>query len=249
MAAAMTAPKGVLLLGGTEEAYRLAEKITQTGWRCLTSLAGITRNPRIPPGELIQGGFGGAEGIGDFLREQSISALIDATHPFAEQISRNAVEACEKTQVPLLRLERPSWPLRPGWEIKANLGEAALFFQDKKERIFLTIGRQEADEFRVSRSSYFLVRMIDPPEAPLKIENHELLLMRGPFDVESERRILRDHRIDWLVTKNSGGESGLSKLTAAEEEGVNVCIIDRPRLPECFSVETVGEAVAWLSRL
>jgi precorrin-6A/cobalt-precorrin-6A reductase len=246
----MTAPsKSVLLLGGTEEAYRLAEKISETGWRCLTSLAGITRNPKIPPGELIKGGFGGAEGISDFLREQNISALIDATHPFAENISRSAIDACEKTRTPLLRLERPAWPIRPGWEVKANVKEAALFFRDKEERIFLTIGRQEADEFHIARSSYFLVRMIDPPESPLKMENHELILMRGPFGVESERRILRDHRIDWLITKNSGGKSGLSKLTAAEEEGVKVCIIDRPRLPECQRVETVGEAAEWLSRL
>ncbi len=243
-------PKSVLLLGGTEEAYRLAEKIAQEpDWCCITSLAGVTRNPKIPPGELIKGGFGGVEGMAGYLRERGVSALIDATHPFADQISRNAFETCGKTGTPLLRLERPPWPAQPHWQCKSNVKEAARFFQNREERVLLTIGRQEADEFHISPSSYFLVRMIDPPDSPLKISNHDLLLMRGPFSVESERRILRDNRIDWLITKNSGGKSGSNKLIAAEEEGVSVCLINRPELPDGEKVETVDEAAEWLLRL
>ena len=242
--------KPVLILGGTNEAYRLAENITQeSGWHPLTSLAGITQNPRVPPGEFIKGGFGGPEGIAEFVRERRISAVIDATHPFAERISRNAAEASEKTGVPLLRLERPPWPVQPPWQCHPNVKEAARFFQDKAERVFLTIGRKEADEFRISPSSWFLVRMIDPPGSPLRVKNCDLLLRRGPFSVASERGIFQDNRINWLVTKNSGGESGMSKLIAAEEEGVNVCMINRPELPGGDCVETVDEAAAWLSRL
>ncbi len=243
-------PKRVLILGGAEQAYRLAESIeNDSGWRCVTSLAGRTRNPKRPAGELAIGGFGGAKGLSEYILERGFSAMIDATHPFAEQISRNAVVAGDHTSIPVLRLERPPWPVMPHWHHVSSIEEAVRFFRDRELRIFLTIGRREADAFRAAASSYFLVRMIDPPDEPLKLKHHQLLFGRGPFSVENERRIMCEHRIEWLVTKNSGGESGRAKLDAAEEEGVKICIIQRPSLPECECVETIEEAAAWLNRL
>ncbi len=239
----------VLILGGTGEAFDLAAIIeTLPGWGPVTSMAGRTRSPRIPAGEVVFGGFGGVDGLAEFLKERGISAVIDATHPFAGLITRNAAEACETAGLPLLRLERPPWPVKAGWRCVPDADAAARFFRGREERVFITSGRKELGAFAGS-ASFFLVRTVDPIQDGPPLENCELIAARGPFTVADEKKILRDYGITWLVTKNSGGEGGRSKLIAAGEAGVGVCIIDRPPLPDCERVETAPEAVGWLERL
>jgi len=240
----------VLILGGTGEAYRLAGEIAAApGWRPLTSLAGRTRSPRQPAGETISGGFGGPAGMIECLTERRISAVIDATHPFAERISQNAAEACARAGVPLVRVERPPWPEEPGWRPVPGLKEAAAFFRDRRERVFLTVGKKELEAFKDAGQCFFLIRTIDTVESPTPIEGAEYIQGRGPFTAESEGVIMRDYGITWLVAKNSGGEAGEGKLIAAGELGVSVCMISRPVSPKGESVESVDEAMDWLARL
>jgi precorrin-6A/cobalt-precorrin-6A reductase len=185
----------------------------------------------------------------DFLNERRISAVIDATHPFAERISQNAAEACARAGVPLVRVERPPWPEEPGWRPVPGLKEAAAFFRDRRERVFLTVGKKELEAFQDAGQCFFLIRTIDPVESPVPIEGAEYIQGRGPLSAESERGILSDYGITWLVAKNSGGEAGEAKLIAAGELGVRVCMISRPEAPEGDSVESVDEALDWLARL
>ncbi|MBT5949287.1 MAG: cobalt-precorrin-6A reductase, partial [Nitrospinaceae bacterium] len=242
----MSYEKVVLILGGTGEAFELAAMINAlTGWRAVTSMAGRTKRPRRPVGEVIFGGFGGPEGLGRCLAERGALAMIDATHPFASQITRNAVQACTKAEIPLLRLDRPPWLVRQSWRLVSDIGEAARLFRGRKERVFLTIGKKELGEFGNVGDSFFLIRTVDPVEASPSNNNHEFVTGRGPYSVEGELQIMRDYGITWLVTKNSGGEVGMSKLIAAEQAGVSICVIERPKLPECESVETPAEAARW----
>ncbi len=242
--------RAVLILGGTGEAFNLAGRIDALpGWRPVTSMAGRTRSPRIPAGEVVFGGFGGVEGLAEFLKEREVSAVIDATHPFAEQITRNAAEGCSEAGIPLLRLERPPWSVKAGWRCFPDAGAVARFFRGREERVLITSGRKELGVFAGSGASFFLVRTVDPIQDGPPLENCELLAARGPFTVAGEKKILCDYGITWLVTKNSGGEAGLSKLIAAEEAGVGVCVINRPALPDCERVETALEAAQWLERL
>lgn len=240
----------VLILGGTGEAFELAGMIDASpGWRPVTSMAGRTRRPRLPAGEVIFGGFGGPEGLAQCLADRGAQAVIDATHPFAAQISRNATQACTKTGVPLLRFERPPWPVKPGWRLVLDIGEAARIFRRREERVFLTVGKKGLGEFNNAGVSFFLVRTVDPIADSPPMENREFITGRGPFSVEGELRIMREYGITWLVTKNSGSEAGMSKLEAAEQAGAGVCVIGRPQLPECESVETSEEALRWLGGL
>lgn len=231
----------VLILGGTTEARELAALIAGEH-EVTTSLAGRTSAPRLPAGEVRVGGFGGAGGLADYLRKRRIDVLVDATHPFAARISANAAAM----DVPLLVLRRPGWTASPGdeWHRVASVGEAATRLKD--QRVFLTTGRQTIREFAGLDDCWFLARSVEPPEPPMP-RRLEVLLDRGPFTVESERRLLTEHRIDVLVTKDSGGAD--AKLAAARAEGVPVLMIDRPAGPAAPAVPTADAAAAWLRRL
>ena len=239
--------KRVLILGGTGEARELASALTcRPDLHVTSSLAGRVRDPLLPEGEVRVGGFGGADGLADWLRRERIDAVVDATHPFARTITDNAVTAAERTGVPALVLRRPAWRPVPGdrWHPVASLAEAASLLPGLGERIFLTTGRQGLAHF-ADLDLWFLVRAVDPPEPPLPAST-TTLLARGPFTVDDERKLLRQHRIDVLVTKNSGGAMTAAKLTAARELGVPVVVVQRPPLPPAPSADTVGEAVEWL---
>jgi len=235
----------VLILGGTSEGRALAEALA--GDRTvISSLAGRTRSPLLPPGEVRIGGFGGVDGLVAFLRERHIDALVDATHPFAERISSHAATAAAITGAPLLILRRPGWIERPGddWRRVAGLPEAAARLPALGERIFLTTGRQGIAAFAGVDECWFLARSVEPPVPPTP-GRLDVLLDRGPFTVESELRLLREHRIDVLVSKDSGGSD--AKLVAARELGLPVVLVNRPPLPAAVPVvSTVAEAVARL---
>lgn len=238
----------VLLLGGTAEARQLAERLLAEGVPVVTSLAGDVADPKLPVGEVRIGGFGGVAGMAAYLREQNVRAVIDATHPFAEQITANAAAACRKVGVPLLRLSRPSWSERPdagSWHWADSLADARRVAESLGDRVFLAIGRQNLAEFADWTDRYVLVRVVDPPDFDVPV-SWEVLRARGPFALADELKLLRDRRIDVLITKDSGGTTD-AKLDAAAELGVAVVAVRRTSPPEGVEVVcSVADALAWV---
>ena len=241
----------VLILGGTTEARELATRCAGTaGLEPITSLAGAVAAPRLPAGDVRIGGFGGAERLARYLREAAIAAVVDATHPFAAVITTSALTAARVADVPLVVLRRPGWTRRPGdtwWPVDSLAGAAALL-PALGERVLLTTGRRSLAAFADVDRCWFLSRSVDPPTAGegLRVPRRlTVLLGRGPFTIDAERALLAEHRIDVLVTKDSGG--GAAKLTAARERGIPVVLVDRPPVPSGAQVvATVAEAHAWL---
>ena len=244
----------VLVLGGTTEARRLAESLVDVGpagARVTSSLAGRVGTPRLPPGEVRVGGFGGADGMAAWLREHRVDAVIDATHPFAGTISFNAAQAAAAVHVPLLALRRPGWVPVEGdrWHPAPSLAGAAALLPALGRRVFLTTGRMGLAAFAGLDTLWFLMRSVDAPQAPCP-PHMEVLLDRGPFALDGERELIRRHRIDVLVTKDSGGRATAPKLTAAREAGIPVVVVRRPPVPEGVPVAgTPEQAVAWLRTL
>lgn len=230
----------ILILGGTGDARRLAERLVAEGSRVVTSLAGVTAEPVLPPGEVRRGGFGGVEGLAAYLRAQGIGAVIDATHPFAMQMSIHAYTACRMCHVPLYRLERPAWKRGPGddWTEVASAGAAAQALP-AAARALVTIGRKEIRPFFAQTDVEGIARMIEPPAEPAP-PGWQVLLQRPPFDVPSEIKLMQSHGITHLVTKNAGGGETEAKLSAARQLAIPVIMIARPAKPEaiCAADET-----------
>ncbi|BDM73590.1 precorrin-6A reductase [Streptomyces nigrescens] len=252
MSDAARPPRHVLILGGTTEARRLAATLAaEPALRVTSSLAGRVAAPRLPDGEVRIGGFGGPDGLARWLREHAVDALIDATHPFAGTISFNAAEAAATAHVPLLALRRPGWVPGPDdtWHQVASLEEAAAVLPTLGSRIFLTTGRMGLAHFSHLTDLWFLVRSVDAPEPPHP-PRMEVLLDRGPFTLEGERELLRTHRIDVLVTKDSGAAATAPKLAAAREAGIPVVVVRRPPTPEGIpEAATPADAANWLRLL
>ncbi|WP_330263157.1 cobalt-precorrin-6A reductase [Streptomyces griseorubiginosus] len=239
----------VLILGGTTEARELAAVLAgRPGVRVTTSLAGRVARPGAIAGEVRVGGFGGAEGLADWLREEHVDALVDATHPFARAITANAARAAAVTGVPSLVLRRPGWHPGPRdrWHLVDSLAEAAESLPGLGRRVFLTTGRMELAAFAHLTDLHFVVRSVEPPEAPMP-PHTEVILARGPFTVADESALLHDHRIDVLVTKDSGGAATAAKLTAARELSLPVVVVRRPPLPA--GVTEVPDVAGALRRL
>jgi precorrin-6A/cobalt-precorrin-6A reductase len=239
----------LLILGGTAEAFGLAKAcVARPGLEVISSLAGRTRVPGLPPGEVRIGGFGGAGGLARFLSARGIDRVIDATHPFAVRIGAHAEQACREAAVPRLRLLRPPWTREPGdhWIEVADLAEAARRLPGLGHRIFLTVGHQDLGAF-AGLDLWFLVRTIEPPGV-LALRHAERLAGRGPFTVEEELHLLRAHGIDVLVTKASGGSGTYAKLAAARQLGLPVVMVRRPPPPPGAVVDSVEAALAWLER-
>jgi precorrin-6A/cobalt-precorrin-6A reductase len=240
----------VLLLGGTAEARRLADALLASGIAAVTSLAGDVADPRLPAGDTRIGGFGGVPGLVAYLREHRVDAVVDATHPFAAQITANAAAACAAASVRLLRLSRPGWGTRPDaptWHWVDSLGSARALAPSLGERVFLATGRQSLSEFAHWTDRYVLARVVDPPASQVPA-SWEVVAARGPFSLADERDLMRSRAIDVLVTKDSGGPTD-AKLDAAAELGVAVVVVRRPAVPAGVEVvASVQEALNWLSR-
>ncbi|GAA3568175.1 cobalt-precorrin-6A reductase [Kribbella ginsengisoli] len=236
----------VLLLGGTGEARRLAD-VLAAEHDVVSSLAGRIGEARLPVGEVRQGGFGGVDGLTAWLVEHGVEAVVDATHPFAATMTAHAVAATSALGLPLLVLRRPGWREQPGdiWHWTPDVAAAAALLPALGRRVFLTIGRQGLAAFATT-GLWTLARCVDPPD-PLPTWC-ELLLDRGPYELAAELDLLQNHRIDVLVTKNSGGDMTAAKLTAARELGIPVVLIERPPLPPGVAMaETPDEVRRWLT--
>ena len=241
-------PLRVLILGGTGEASEIASRLAnRADLVAISSLAGRVNQPRTPEGPVRIGSFGGVDGLISYLHSENIRIVIDATHPFAARISANAEAACRQLGLPLIPFARAPWVKRDGdrWYSVPDTLCAAAHVARTGGRVFLTIGRQQIDAFAACRNAWFLIRSIDPPDTPLHL-NRELILDRGPFHLEHELRLLRDHAIEYIVSKNSGGHATYSKIEAARTLGIPVVMIDRPHkhtAPTLQTIEGVLDAV------
>ncbi len=239
----------ILVLAGTAEGRDLATALV-AGFgegRVVTSLAGRTAAPVLPPGTIRRGGFGGAAGLAQYIAANAITCVVDATHPFARRMTGNAVRACAAAGCRYLRLERPHWRPEPGddWRpVPDNAAAVTHLAALPSSRVFLATGRADVG---LAQKHWYLRRFVDPPVDPLPA-NHHAVIDRGPFQAAAETALLRQHRIDLIVCKASGGASGAATLAAARDLALPVLMIDRPPPPSGPRVSSIPQVLQWLNR-
>ncbi|WP_456727237.1 cobalt-precorrin-6A reductase [Bradyrhizobium sp. USDA 3397] len=236
-----------LILGGTADANLLAAEIARAGIDAVYSYGGRTRTPADQPLPTRIGGFGGVSGLADYIRREGITHVIDATHPFAAEMSRNAVEACAQTGTPLLALERAPWIKASDdtWIEVADVNAAVAALPHAPADVFLAIGRQHIAPFATKPQHAYTLRFVDPPDATLPFAA-DVIVSRGPFTLEGELEMLRTRGIAWIVARNSGGDGASAKIEAARRLRLPVVMISRPELPERRRVERVTDVMQWL---
>lgn len=237
-----------LILGGTGNANQLAAALARAGIDAIYSYAGRTRIPLPHALPTRIGGFGGAEGLADFIRRERITHVVDATHPFAAEMSSNAVEACAAAQVPLLALERSPWTQTPDehWIDVPDIAAAVAELPEAPARVFLAIGRQHVAPFAAKPQHSYLLRFVDAPDGALPLPHAEVVVSRGPFTIAGDLDLMRARRIEWLVARNAGGDGARAKIDAARKLGVPVIMIARPELAMRPHVESIDEVLRWL---
>ncbi|HEX2841033.1 cobalt-precorrin-6A reductase [Hyphomicrobium sp.] len=242
----------ILILGGTREARTLATLLSgDARFDVLLSLAGRTANPAALPVPVRSGGFGGADGLARFLKDGGFAALIDATHPFAANISANAVAAAQETGLPLGSLQREPWREIEGdrWTTVADVHAAADALGTEPRRVFLTVGRQELGAFATVPQHSYIARTIDPPQGVALPPDFTLVQARPPFDVSAETAFLSEQRIAVLVSKNSGGDETYAKIAAARALELSVVMVARPHKPAGVRLARPVDAIAWLGEI
>ncbi|MBY6056737.1 cobalt-precorrin-6A reductase [Leisingera daeponensis] len=239
----------ILLLGGTTEASALAKTLAGAAIDAVFSYAGRTAKPVSQPLPTRVGGFGGVEGLAEYLKTESITHVVDATHPFAAQMSTNAVHACEAAGVPLCAFERPAWQAGEGdqWVHADSIEGAVNALPEAPARVFLAIGKQNLAQFAAKPQHHYLLRLVDAPKADLPLPRTTVEIARGPFDVAGDTALMQRHGITHVVAKNAGGIGAAAKLTAARELSLPVIMIGRPEVPERPVLGSVAEVMAWLS--
>ena len=227
----------------------MARALAQAGLDAVYSYAGRTESPVAQPLPVRVGGFGGVEGLKAYLKAEAITHVIDATHPFAAQMSANAVAACTETHTPLIALERAPWTADEGddWTHVPDLEAAVAAIGTTPRRVFLAIGRQNLATFAKAPQHHYLLRLVDPPSEVLPLPQAEAIIARGPFTTEGDLALLTDHRIDVIVAKNAGGAGAEAKLTAARALALPVILIDRPAVPPRPIARSAAEVMAWLN--
>jgi precorrin-6A/cobalt-precorrin-6A reductase len=240
----------LLLLAGTGEARLIAAQLAARGVRAVASLAGATRQPATLALPTRSGGFGGRAGFVDYLKAENISAVLDATHPFAQRISHRTAEVCAERGLPYVQFLRPAWQAQAGdkWTFLDHEAEAAEHIAEGAT-VFLATGLQNLEDFANLRGRKVICRRIDPPRAAFPFANGDYLVGRPPFSVEDEIKLFQKLGVNWLVVKNSGGAASRSKLDAARALGLRVALIRRPAQPEGQKVTTVAEALDWVAQL
>ena len=246
-------PRRLLILGGTAEGRALAEAATVRfgpSLSVISALAGRTRAPILPAGEVRIGGFGGTDGLAAYLRDERIGLLVDATHPYATRISAQACEAAAQAGTERLVLARPPWQPVPDdrWIDVATVEEAVGAIPAEAERVFLTVGARSLAPFANRPDLWFLVRLVDNPAEPIPLAHHRLICARGPFAEADERALLEDHGIDCLVTRASGGDATAAKLAAARALGLPVVMVRRPAPPPGPNASSVEDALTWIEK-
>jgi precorrin-6A/cobalt-precorrin-6A reductase len=242
-------PIRILVLGGSSEASALARLLAaRPDVEATLSLAGRTARPAREPIAMRSGGFGGVEGLIDYLRIHDVDAVIDATHPFAARMSRNAEEACERLGLPLVALTRAAWEPVAGdhWIEVADAEGAVSALGAAPRRVFLTVGRLSLPAFTAAPLHHYLIRTIDPPKEVEAFPHRELVLARPPFTLDGEERLMREKRIELVVSKNSGGEATYAKIAAARRLHLPVVMIRRPKPAGTRVVEDPAQALDWL---
>jgi len=225
----------------------LAAEIARAGLDAVYSYGGRTRVPAGQPLPIRIGGFGGPQGLADYIRQEGITHVIDATHPFAVEMSGNAVAACAKTETPLIALERAPWVMAAGdnWIDVADIASAVAALPETAARVFLAIGRQHIMPFGEKPQHAYTLRFVDPPEGALPFKA-DIIVSRGPFTLDGELEMMRSRGIAWIVARNSGGDGARAKIDAARALGLPVIMISRPQLPERLRAESVADVMAWL---
>lgn len=239
----------LLILGGTTEASVLARRLAgQPGVTPILSLAGRTRTPALPAIATRRGGFGGIPGLLHYLREAGIDLLLDATHPFAARMHLHATAAAAEAGIPRAKLLRPAWTERPGdrWTTVPDMPAAVAALGPVPRRVFLTVGQQELAPFVAAPWHHYLIRSVEPPDPASVPPGATCIAARGPFEPGAEARLLAEHRIEVVVTKNAGGTATEAKLEAARTLRIPVLLIARPPLPAPPLLPDVPAALAWL---
>ncbi len=239
----------LLILGGTTEATALAGRVARTDCRAVLSLAGRVARPARQPVAMRVGGFGGVAGLVAYLRDTGTTHVVDATHPFAAGMSANAVAACEEAGVPLIALTRPPWLEMDGdrWRRVPDIAGAVDALNGPPRRVMLAIGRMHLTAFEIRPQHFYLLRLVDPPATPPGFPDHHVVVSRGPFTEDGDMALMRDHAVDLVVSKNSGGTAAYAKIAAARSLGIPVVMIDRPDLPARREVGSVEAVMAWLA--
>lgn len=226
----------------------MAKVAAENGLSATYSYAGRVDKPRPQPLPTRVGGFGGAEGLAAFIREHSVTHVIDATHPFAAQMSRNAAAACAETGTPLAALTRPAWQAEEGdsWTHVANIDNAVEVLSGSAQRVFLAVGRMHLDDFAAQPQHHYLLRLVDEPDG-VPMPNADIEVSRGPFTVEGDIALMRRHGTELVVSKNAGGTGARAKLDAARQLGLPVLMIDRPVVPDRTELATPAQVLDWLA--
>lgn len=213
------------------------------------SLAGRVERPKRQPLPMRVGGFGGVAGLQDYIQSTGVTYVIDATHPFASQMSHNAVTACRALNTPYVALVRPPWSPEPGdtWQCVPNIAGAVAALDRPALRVLLAVGRMHLSEFAPNPQHHYLLRLVDPPQGALPFPKAKVIVDRGPFSVEGDLALLRSHKTELVVSKNAGGTGAKAKIIAARHLGLPVLMIDRPAMPERHEVGSVDALLRWLS--
>ena len=238
----------ILLLGGTTEASLAARALADAGVDAVFSYAGRTDAPAQQPLPMRVGGFGGVQGLTDYLQSGAITHVIDATHPFAAQMSRNAYAACGALGLPLLSVQRAPWLAGAGddWHHVGDIAGAVAALPRAPARVFLAIGKQNLAPFAALPQHHFLLRLVDAPAAP-PMPNCSVVIAKGPFDVAGDMALMQAHGITHIIAKNAGGQGAFAKLAAARTLGLPVVMIARPDAPLRDTAQTREEMLTWLA--